>query len=127
MLSGQADTDAYYGRLVRPQCGLQWAPFSYYHRLWQIARSTGDGILPYRALSNYRSGPPEKEGATQKGRPLTNVLIALAAGHELSYHLTKGRRSIHMLCSGYAKVNPTGVESIYHLRSRRRSSLRHPL
>jgi hypothetical protein len=41
--------------------------------------------------------------------------MELAASHELSYHLTKRCPSIHMLCSGYAKVNPTGIESIDHL------------
>jgi hypothetical protein len=51
----------------------------------------------------------------------------LAASHELGYHLTKRRRSIYMLCSGYAKVNPTGIESIDHLRPRRRPPFRHPL
>jgi F0F1-type ATP synthase alpha subunit len=50
-----------------------------------------------------------------------------AASHELSYHPTKRRSSIYMLCSGNAKVNPTGIESIDHLRPRRRPPLRHPL
>ena len=39
--------------------------------------------------------------------------------HKLSDQLTKRRRSIHVLCSGYAKVDPTGIESIDHLRARR--------
>ena len=65
--------------------------------------------------------------AHRQGRPLTHVLIELAAGHELSYHLTERHCSIHMLCAGYTKVNPTGIESIHHLRPRRRPPLRHPL
>ena len=68
-----------------------------------------------------------EEAVHRQGRPLTHVLKTLAASRELSYRRTKRRRSIHMLCSRYAKVNPTGVESIDHLRSRRRPSLRHPL
>src|ERR1700723_1334043 len=52
--------------------------------------------------------------AHRKGRHVTHVL-ELAASHELSYHRTKRRCPIHMLCSRYAKVNPTGIESIDHL------------
>src|ERR1700756_4858405 len=70
---------------------------------------------------------------SQIGRERNSVLrvklrtVELAASHELSYHLTKRRRSIYMLCPGYAKVNPTGIECIDHLRPRRRPPLRHPL
>ena len=53
--------------------------------------------------------------------------VELAASHKLSYHLTKRRRSIHMLDSGYTKVNPTGIESVDHLRPRRSPPLRHPV
>jgi hypothetical protein len=80
-----------------------------------------------------RSAIPLNWGASQIARERNSVLrvelrtVALAASHELSYHLTKRRRSIHMLYSGYAKVNPTGIESIDHLRPRRRPPLRHPL
>jgi hypothetical protein len=72
-------------------------------------------------------------GASQIARERNSVLrvelrtVDLAASHELSYYLTKRRHSIHMLCSGYAKVNPTGIESIDHFRPRCRPTLRHPL
>jgi hypothetical protein len=72
-------------------------------------------------------------GASQIARERNAVLrvelrtVELAASHELSYHRTKRRRSIHMLGSGYTEVNPTGIESIDHLRPRRRPPLRHPL
>ena len=50
--------------------------------------------------------------------PLIHVLMKLATSHKLSYHLTRRRRPLHVLYSEYAKVNPTGVESIDHLRPR---------
>ena len=73
-------------RLAKPCCG----------RLVDAARqfcSTGEAVKL----------PREKNSVLR----VELRTVELAASHELSYHRTKRRRSIHVLCSGYAKVNPT--------------------